>query len=58
MDNYEEYKKRIKLKYGHLGNFAIIERENRCGFAENIKHIMEEYAKTELVLIYQHDHVI
>lgn len=41
MDNYIEYKKILHEKYGDKGKFTIIERENRHGFAENIKYVME-----------------
>lgn len=58
MDNYVEYKKRLHLKYNNKQKYTIIQREYRHGFAENIKYVMEEYAKTDHVMIYQHDHVI
>ena len=56
---YNEYKKKLHETYGkHPEKYTIIERENHRGFADNIRHVMENYAKTELVLIYQHDHII
>jgi hypothetical protein len=51
-----EFKVRLKEKYQANQRVVIEERNERCGFAENIRYMMSKISH-DFVLIFQHDHV-
>ena len=55
-ENYKQYIINLKKYLADDENYQIIERDQRCGFAENVKFCLN-LITTEFVMVVQHDYM-